>query len=117
MPEGRYLEAEASGGVLRARVLCDALAAEQECSTVAERIVEMLTDRTSSAVVDLSRVRFMASSGIGAMVRVHNACAARSGKLALYNVADDIVRALKITKLDRLFTIAEDEDAAARAVS
>src|SRR5687767_7307215 len=66
-------------------------------------------------VLDLSSVKFLPSITLGAMVRLGQTFRARNQRLLLAGLQPGIRQVLTITKLDRMFEIQDDVDAALRA--
>jgi len=70
-----------------------------------------VTDGTHKYVlVDLSKVTYMDSSGIGALVAGNKKMKAHGGEFALVNIQNDVLNILKLATLDRYFKIYETED-------
>ena len=63
--------------------------------------------------VDLSKVRFINSSGIGVLVSLLTKFRNRGGEMILINPSEHIRKLLIITKLNAIFTVAEDDAQAA----
>ena len=63
--------------------------------------------------VDLSKVRFINSSGIGVLVSLLTKFRNRGGEMVLINPSEQIRKLLIITKLNNIFTITETDEAAA----
>jgi len=63
---------------------------------------------------DLSSVRFMDSSGMGVLVSLLTKFRNRGGELVLIKPSDHIRKLLIVTKLNAIFTIAENDDFAAQ---
>ncbi|MEJ8758312.1 STAS domain-containing protein [Pontibacter sp. H259] len=64
--------------------------------------------------VDLSHVRFMDSSGMGVLVSLLTKFRNRGGELVLIKPSDHIRKLLIVTKLNAIFTIAENDEYAAQ---
>lgn len=64
--------------------------------------------------VDLSNVRFMDSSGMGVLVSLLTKFRNRGGELVLIKPSDHIRKLLIVTKLNAIFTIAENDEYAAQ---
>ena len=64
--------------------------------------------------VDLSKVRFMDSSGMGVLVSLLTKFRNRGGELVLIKPSDHIRKLLIVTKLNAIFTIAENDIFAAQ---
>lgn len=63
--------------------------------------------------IDLSSVRFINSSGIGVLVSLLTKFRNRGGEMVLINPSEHIRKLLIITKLNAIFTVAEDDAQAA----
>ncbi len=61
------------------------------------------------SAVDLSNVRFINSTGIGVLVSLLTKFRNRGGELILINPSEHIRKLLIITKLNAIFTIAEND--------
>lgn len=66
-------------------------------------------------VLDLAGVEFVDSSGLGALIHMHKTVEGR-GRLVLCNVDPKVAQLFKITRLQRVFAIADTRDAAAALV-
>jgi anti-sigma B factor antagonist len=64
--------------------------------------------------IDLSDVRFMDSSGMGVLVSLLTKFRNRGGELVLIKPSDHIRKLLIVTKLNAIFTIAENDNFAAQ---
>ncbi len=63
--------------------------------------------------IDLSNVRFMDSSGMGVLVSLLTKFRNRGGELVLIKPSDHIRKLLIVTKLNAIFTVAENDSFAA----
>ena len=96
-----------------------------ECNVVGQRetppIQAELLNASEKAggrlIVDLSNVTMLTSVGIGMLVTLHNKSKEHKGRLALFGLRADIVDLLKLTRLDKLFLISKDKEAAEKAVA
>jgi anti-sigma B factor antagonist len=68
-----------------------------------------IDDALLLSAIDLSSVRFINSSGIGVLVSLLTKFRNRGGELVLINPSEHIRKLLIITKLNAIFTIAEDD--------
>ncbi|ALI97924.1 STAS domain-containing protein [Rufibacter tibetensis] len=68
-----------------------------------------IDDSLLLSAVDLSNVRFINSTGIGVLVSLLTKFRNRGGELILINPSEHIRKLLIITKLNAIFTIAEDD--------
>ena len=62
-------------------------------------------------LLDFNHVEYLSSGALGKLITLHRKLQAVQGKLVLCKIAKDILDVFKITKLDRILTIAPDEQA------
>jgi anti-anti-sigma factor len=68
-------------------------------------------------IADLSKVDFMASAGIRVLVKFARALGETGGKLVIIHPTDTARRAMRTTGLTNIVPIADNEQAAIRAVA
>jgi len=80
-------------------------------------LVDVVNKSLDEAVIlcaiDLSKVRFINSSGIGVLVSILTKFRNRGGELVLISPSEHIRKLLIITKLNAIFTVADDDGQAA----
>ena len=89
-----------------------------DATTLHEKLHELIDNATLSVVVDLTEVDWMNSSGLGILIGGLSALRKSGGDLRLSSATEKIEEVLRITKLDRVFTIyANTDDAIASYLS
>jgi anti-sigma B factor antagonist len=73
-----------------------------------EYIQHLIEQGENTIVVQLEHVRFIDSSGLGALLSGYKHTAAKSGKLALSNVQPQVLSMFELTRLNRVFEIYSD---------
>jgi anti-sigma B factor antagonist len=73
-----------------------------------EYILHLIERGERNIIVQLERVRFIDSSGLGALLSGHKNAAAKSGKLALANVQKQVLSMFELTRLNTVFEIYAD---------
>lgn len=107
-----YFTVERSGGTaivrFEVRTMLDAASIQDLASDL-----YVLVDQHGIAdlVLDLAGVRFLSSQALGTLVNLQRKAAAAGGKLVLAEVAENIARMFRITRLDSLFTFQEQTEA------
>ena len=71
-------------------------------------ILRMIEQGEIRIIVQLERVRFIDSSGLGALLSGHKNAAAKSGKLALVGCRQQVSSMFELTRLNRIFEIYAD---------
>jgi len=75
-------------------------------------ILHMIELNKVNIIVQLEQVRFVDSSGLGALLSGFKHAEAKSGKLSLSNVQNQVLSMFELTRLNRVFEIHTDLDEA-----
>lgn len=70
-----------------------------------ERLVELMSAGQTRIVVDLSRVEFLDSTGLGVLVGAHKRARSAEGHLAVACSTERILKIFRITALDKVLDI------------
>jgi anti-sigma B factor antagonist len=82
-------------------------------STLRDSLYELVQRRADPRVVlDLLKVDYLSSSGVAILVGLKRRIETRGGKLVLLHVQQIVADLLKVMKLDRYFSFADDEHSA-----
>jgi anti-sigma B factor antagonist len=84
---------------------------------IKEKIKEIYDDDAKSVLVDLSAVRFIDSSGLGALVSGFKNAMSHKGRLALSGLQEQVRSMFDLTRLNRVFDIYASEEEALAALS
>lgn len=88
-----------------------------EATEINDEINRLIDSNNKKIVIDLINVDWMNSSGLGILIGAVTVLKNNNGLLCLINVSDRIKNLLKITKLNTVFEIYDDYNAAAAAIS
>jgi anti-sigma B factor antagonist len=77
-----------------------------------ERLIEMVEGGARHVIVDLERVEFLDSTGLGVLVGALKRLRGVSGELALVCAQERLLKIFRITGLDRVFTLYQSVDTA-----
>ena len=116
--EQLFAELSLERGVLTARLVGPSIG-QREGEVIAGMIQEKLqgTEPVGFVVVDFSEVSFINSAGLGSCVVVHNESKARGATVVLYAMQASIRDIFKMTRLDKVFKVAEDSKRLAKLLS
>jgi anti-sigma B factor antagonist len=81
-------------------------------TTFKKTITRLLEEGHVNLLVDLSAVGFLDSSGLGALVRALTLAQKEGGSAKLLHAGPQVRKLLQMTKLDSVFEIHEDMEAA-----
>jgi anti-sigma B factor antagonist len=104
------LAIEKKGAAVLARVEDTQIGADS-AEEFRKRILGELPEGSARLAIDLSRVDFMDSSGLGAVVSVLKTVRPQ-GEMVLFGVQPGVLEILKLTHLDSVFTCEPDEESA-----
>lgn len=74
-------------------------------------------EHTIRMVINFSKIKFLSSAVLGKLISLHKKIAGEKGHLAFCSINKDIMQVFKITRLDKLIPIYDDEDAAVKGVA
>jgi anti-sigma B factor antagonist len=101
------------GRVTVLTVTGDLVSGEPE-ATFNKTIAGLIEERRVQILVDLEKLKFLDSSGLGALVRALNSAQKAGGQTKLVHVGPHVAKLLQMTRLDSVFEIHGDLE---RAVS
>jgi anti-sigma B factor antagonist len=105
------LETRDDGGVTIITVRGDLVIGDAE-TTFKKTVTRLIEEGRVNLLVDLSSVGFLDSSGLGALVRALTNTQKEGGQTKLLNAGPQIRKLLQMTKLDSVFELHEDMEAA-----
>lgn len=70
-----------------------------------DNINDALNQGVKKAIINMSKVKYMNSSGIGVLITIYTKFKNRSGEAVVCNVAETIMKLLVMTKLDAVIKI------------
>ncbi len=70
---------------------------------------DSIHDKVTHCAVDLSEVRYMNSSGIGVLITLLTKFRNHEGEMVLIKPSESIEKLLLITKLNKIFSVAESK--------
>jgi len=90
---------------------------ELDASNSAEfkRDIAPLLDATTKLVFDLSRLRFVDSSGLGAFISTLRKLNAKGGDVKLFGMSKQVRAVFELVRMHRIFDICDTKDDAVRA--
>jgi len=100
-------------GILFVRLAGD-LIGSPDTQQLMQTVDQHLGEELRYCAVDLSSIRYINSTGIGVLVSLLTKFRSRGGELVLINPADHPRKMLALTKLNAIFSIADDEQSAAQ---
>ncbi len=70
-----------------------------------DKVQESIDSGSKNIIVDLSKVEYIASWGIGILVHAYTTCTNKNVKFEIKNAGGNVMNVLHQIKLDKLFTI------------
>ncbi len=84
------------------------LIGEENGPEIIEIVNNTINDGISLCAVDISKVRYINSSGIGVLITILTKFRNKKGEVVLINPSEHVKKLLVITKLNAIFNIADD---------
>jgi len=72
---------------------------------------DIITAGNNQLIIDISKLSFMDSSSLGAMVSVLKKISA-TGKMVIFGASGTVLELFKLTRMDRIFTLTNDMETA-----
>jgi anti-sigma B factor antagonist len=105
------LKSREDGDITILTVTGDLVIGEPE-TTFKKTVTQLLEEGRVNLLVDLSNVGFLDSSGLGALVRALTQSQKEGGQTKLLNAGPQVRKLLQMTKLDSVFELHSDLEAA-----
>jgi len=115
-PRRRRLEVEDIGDVTVVNFVDRRILDEQNIQIIGEQLFSLVDEvGRRKILLNFGNVEFLSSAALGKLITMNRKVQAVRGKLVLCNISKEIREVFEITKLDKLFTILPDEQAALQA--
>ena len=88
------------------------LMGEPDTTDVRDKIYSLLQDDVKNVVLDLSKVKWVNSSGLGTLIAAMTSVKNKGGELKLANITDKVESLFMITQLIKVFKTYESVDRA-----
>ena len=109
----RRLDIEDVGDVTLARFIDKKILDETNIQIIGNQLFGLVDeDGRQKIVLDFSNVEYLSSAALGKLITLDKKVKAAKGKLRLCSIRPDIYEVFAITKLNKLFSIYDDQDKA-----
>ncbi len=117
-PRRRRLEVEDIGDVTVVKFTDKKILDEQNIQIIGEQLFSLVDEAgRTRLLVNFSNVEYLSSAALGKLVTLNKKVQAKSGRLVLCSIDPNIYEVFKITKLNQLFKIFDDEHEALQSFS
>ena len=90
---------------------------DEGSAALRETVKQLIDQGQKRVLLNMSKVQFIDSSGIGELVSAFTSAREQGGELKLLNLSKKVHSLIQITKLQAVFDIRDDEAAAVQAFS
>jgi len=112
-PSKKRLTVENVGDVVVVGFVDRRILDEQNIQIIADQLFSLVEDQHRlKLILNFGNVEYMSSAALGKLITLHKKMAGAKGKLVLCGISQQIFEVFAITKLDKIFTIVKDVDAA-----
>jgi anti-sigma B factor antagonist len=115
-PKRRRLELEEVGDVTVVSFVDKKILDEQNIQIIGEQLFDLVDNQGKKKILlNFGNVEFLSSAALGKLITLNKKAQTSGGKLVMCNIVKEIYEVFAITKLDKLFKIYKDEQAALQA--
>jgi anti-sigma B factor antagonist len=115
-PRRRRLEVEDIGDVTVVNFTDKKILDEQNIQVIGEQLFSLVDDLGRRKILlNFGNVEYLSSAALGKLITLNKKVNNANGKLILCNIDPQIYEVFEITKLNRLFNIQKEEQAALQA--
>ena len=115
-PHRRRLKVEDIGDVTVVNFTERKIIEEQNIQVIGEQLFELVdSDKCKKILLNFRNVDYLSSAALGKFITLHKKLEDEGGRLILCNIAPAIFEVFEITKLDKFFTIEQEEQMALQA--
>ena len=112
----RRLEVEDIGDVTVVNFIDKKILDEQNIQIIGEQLFNLVDElNRRKLLLNFNNVEYLSSSALGKFITLNKKINSLGGRLILCNIAPQIHEVFEITKLDKLFNIQKEEQAALQA--
>src|SRR5438105_15040704 len=116
-PRRRRLELEEVGEVTVVNFVDKKILDEQNIQIIGEQLFDLVDNQAKKKILlNFGNVEFLSSAALGKLITLNKKVQTTGSKLAMCKIATEIQEVFLITKLDKLFKIYPDEQAALQAL-
>lgn len=116
MAETQFVKSEVIRNGVLARVQCEKVSDYE--STVLGNELHLLADSNKwRLVLDLSKVQLLTSAGIRVLIMMNTKAVQNKGKFIIAGMSDELLELIKMTRLDRMFTLIKEPKKAVDAIA
>lgn len=83
---------------------------KEDLSTVGDAVETYIQDKILTIVLDIDRLSFINSAGLGLIARIHTQVRDAGGKMIVFNPHSSVLEVIEISGFDLFMTIAKTED-------
>src|SRR6202049_4392375 len=115
-PRRRRPELEEVGDVTVVKFIDKKILDEQNIQIIGEQLFDLVDNQGKRKILlNFGNVEFLSSAALGKLITLNKKVQTSGGKMIMCRIAKEIMEVFEITKLDKLFKIQKDEQAALQA--
>lgn len=91
---------------------------EMNVQQLGQELTDLLEkEYANKMVINFTKIKFLSSAVLGKLIALNKKIIAEKGRMAFCGINPDIMQVFKITRLDKLIPIRDEEDDAVKAVA
>lgn len=114
--DASIVRTETLNGCLIARIVCPHVG-QREAPILQADVLAMAPASSHRVAIDFSNVTMLGSLGLGTLISLTKECRENKGDVVIFGIDQPIRELVKMSRLDRILTIKDDETGALKALS
>jgi anti-anti-sigma factor len=82
---------------------------KEDLCTLEDAVNTLLEQKTVNIIIDLQRLSFINSQGLGLLVRIYSSLAEAGGNLILYSVPSSVLEVIELSGFETFMTIVRND--------
>jgi anti-anti-sigma factor len=116
MAESQFIKTETVRNGVLAKILIEKVS-DYESTVLCNELNQVGEGARWRMVLDMSRVQLLTSAGIRVLITMHTAAAKNKGKFIIAGMSDELMELIKMTRLDKMFSMVKDSKKGVEAIA
>ncbi len=116
MAESQFIKTETVRNGVLAKILIEKVS-DYESTVLCNELNQVGEGARWRMVLDMSRVQLLTSAGIRVLITMHTAAAKNKGKFIIAGMSDELLELIKMTRLDKMFSMVKDSKKGVEAIA
>lgn len=116
MADSQFVKSETVVNGVVARILVEKVS-DYESTVLTNELNQVGEGARWRMVLDMSKVQLLTSAGIRVLITMHTQAAKNKGKFIIAGLSDELLDLIKMTRLDKMFSLVKDAKKGIEAIA